>query len=79
MRILTLQIQPMDVQYRSRVWAKKEFDQLQLILQQLYPYCLKLNQVRENAYVVSQDTTLLDREIHTLHPPQAQHQIATPT
>lgn len=42
-----MQIQPTDVQYRSRVWAKQEYDQLQLILQQLYPYCMKLNQVRK--------------------------------
>lgn len=42
-----MQIQPTDAQYSDRVWTKQEYDQLQAILQQLYPYCVKLNQVRQ--------------------------------
>ena len=45
---LVVQILPSDAQYRNRVWTKQEFDQLQVILQQLYPYCMKLNTVRKD-------------------------------
>lgn len=43
--VFALQIQPTDAPYRNRIWTKEEFNQLQTILHQLYPYCVKLNQV----------------------------------